>query len=189
MKKKTGSSDRATQAIDAAVDASIASATKWSGVTREDLEGALMVVMHGQDPVAARNLIEYFHEHVLDPNAPDIDVLLAYIRHAFGRIVEDGKSADVAFGLTPGRGEYEREPHAGRDVAATAYVILLTRNGWTWLDAKGEVANLLFADGKGEGAVDKAYRIYGEALQHAPDPYLLDLLPSGTVLIKRDMST
>ncbi len=174
-------------ALDAAVEASIAAATKWEGVTRPDLDAALAAVMYSHDPVAARNLIEYFHDQVLDLSGPNTDVLLAYIRHAFGRIVDDGKSADVAFGLTQARGEYDREFTAARDVTATAYIILLMRNGWTWLDAKGEAANLLFPDGKGEGAVDDAYRVYKVALQETPDQLLLDMLPEGTVVIKRNM--
>ena len=35
---------------------------KWGDVTDADLRGVLNVVGHAHDPVAARSLIEYFHE-------------------------------------------------------------------------------------------------------------------------------
>lgn len=173
---------------DAEVAASRIAVTKWSGVTRQDLEGALAVVMHGHDPVAAQSLIEYFHDQNLDPAGPDSDILLAFVRHAFRRIVEDKKSADVAFGLSQGRGEYERPFNADRDVIAAAYVVLLMREGWTWLDAKGEAANLLFPDGRGGKAVEHAYENYKHALHGVPDQLLREMLPPGTPVIKRDMT-
>ena len=116
---------------------------KWGDVTDADLIGALNAVEYSHDPVAARNLIEYFHERFSNEMPYNDDVLLAFIRLAFKRIADDGWSADHAFGLKLKRGHYLRDDTTERDVMAAAFVILRMRQGWRWSDAVGgaEVSN------------------------------------------------
>jgi hypothetical protein len=160
---------------------------KWLDVTDGDLQGALAAIKHGFDPDAARNLIAYFHEHMREGVDFNQQVLLDYLYHAFGKIIEDGWSADHAFGLKLKRGHYERESTLERDMTATAYIILLMRRGWNYLDATGEAANLLFPDGQGEKAIVAAYGHYKGVFSKLPEDILLELLPQSTPIISRDM--
>jgi hypothetical protein len=157
-------------------------------ISDHDLKGALTAVKYGYDPVAALNLIEYFHKKISEDGAYHTPFLLEYIHHAFGKIVEEGWSADHAFGLKLKRGNYPRTDHTERNVQVAAYVILLRRRKWTLLDAKGEAANLFFPDGKGEKAVESAYAFYRESLEILPDETLTTILPHGTPVISRDMT-
>lgn len=159
---------------------------KWENVTEADLNAALAAVMYGYDPVAARNLIEYFSERIGNGGRFNQRVLLELLNHAFVRIIKEGVSADQAFGLKLGRGKYPREDTVIRDVMATAYMVLLMRKGWTWAEAKGEAVNLLCPDGKGDKAVEKAYAYYRDALTSYPDDHLMGMLPPGTPVISRD---
>jgi len=163
-------------------------AMKWQDVSESDLKGALSSVVYGHDPVATRNLIEYFYERIHNGTPYNECVLREYLDHAFGKIIEDGWTADHAFGFKLKRGHHERQDTTERDVVATAYMILLMRRNWTWLDAKGAAANLLFPDGEGEKAVEAAYALYKEALQLLPDNVLNKMLPPGTPVISRDMT-
>lgn len=158
---------------------------KWDDVTDDDLENALVGVKYGHDPIAARNLIEYFYERMSDGRGYNQRVLNEFISLAFTRIVEGDWTADQAFGLTLGRGRYERKDTSERDIACVAYVILLMRHGWTWLDAVGEAANQFFPDGRGEKAIQAAYTIYKSELGEYPDTSLLGMLPEGTPVITR----
>lgn len=162
--------------------------TKWGEMTGDDLKGALVAVIHGHDPVAARNLIECFHERMRDDQTYDERVLLEYVHHAFTKIVKENWTADQAFGLKLRRGHYERDDHLERDIQATGYVILLMRKGWKWEDAIGEAANLLFPDDEGDKAVEAAYAEYKDTLSHEHDDSLLSMLPTGTPVISRDMA-
>lgn len=161
---------------------------KWSDVTKADLEDALASIKHGHDPEAARNLIEYFYERLRDGCRFDERVLYEYLEYAFGRIVNENKSAAVAFGLKSARGEYLRPDTTERDAIAVAYMVLLMRSGRTWEEAKGDAANLLFPDGTGDKAVESAYRQSKEYFQTLPDQTLLDMLPDDTPVIKRVMT-
>lgn len=161
---------------------------KWSNVTDSDLNGALAAIKYGYDPTAARNLIEYFHGQFESGDAFNEKILIEFLSHAFRKIVQDGWSADHAFGLKLKRGHYERPDTFERDLIAAAYVILLLRNNWTWLDAKGEAANLLFPDGKGEKAIEIAYSINCVALGHMSNEELKSMLPEGANVISRDMT-
>jgi hypothetical protein len=162
--------------------------------TSEDVVNAVGIVKHCFDADAPRNLIHYFHFMLRDGElfgnvqlSPIERAFVNYVGYAFARIAEEGKSTQVAFGLQLGRGEYPREDTTDRDLTAAAHVTLLMRNNWTWVDAKGEAANLLFPDGKGEKAVEEAYRKYKETLWILPNKTLTLMLPEGTPVIKRDM--
>ncbi len=172
---------------------------KWHDVVNSELNGALAAVKYGHDPVAAKNLIEYFLERFRDGSHYNEHILLEFLDHAFGKIIEEGWSADHAFGLKLKRGHHERPDTTERDVIATAYMILLMRKNknknknknWTWLEVKGEAANLLsqaglLPDGKGEKAVEEAYAFYANVFACLPDQALLDMLPPDTPVISRD---
>ena len=75
-------------------------------------------------------------------------------------------------------------------MTAAACVLLLMRKGVRWLDAKGDTANLLFADGSGDKAVETAYTQYRSELKDCPDGDLLEILGSlaDTPTIKRIMA-
>ena len=159
---------------------------KWHDVVNSELNGALAAVKYGHDPVAAKNLIEYFLERFRDGSHYNEHILLEFLDHAFGKIIEEGWSADHAFGLKLKRGHYERDCTLERDVMSAAYMILLMRKNWTWLEAKGEAANLLFPESKGEKAVEAAYANYKSEFARLPDKVLLDMLPPDTPVISRD---
>lgn len=167
-------------------DGSLPDSRKWDDISDSDLRGALAAVKYGHDPVAARNLIEYFHERMRDCRPLNDLILREYIEHAFARIIEDEKSADVAFGLRLARGEFPRPNTMIRDVQAAAYITILMRKGWTWLEAVGEAANLLFPDGKGDKAVQQAYAEHRDYLGNLRNEYLIGLLPEGAPVISRD---
>ena len=161
---------------------------KWADVTDADLMGALNCITYSHNPVAAKNLIEYFHERLSNELHYNEAVLLAFIKLAFRRIAEDGWSADHAFGLKLKRGHQQRGDTTERDVMAAAFVILRMRQGWRWSDAVGGAANLLMPDGRGEDAIKTAYANYREALSLFPDETLGSLLPEGTRVISDDMT-
>jgi hypothetical protein len=150
---------------------------KWADVTDADLSGALNAVMYSYDPVAAKNLIEYFHERFSQAMPYNQDVLLAFIKMAFRRIVEDELRIDIAFGLAQQRGKYQREDTTERDVMASAFIILRMRQGAKWNDAVGEAANLLMPDGKGDRALQTAYEKYRDCLSLFSDEALKEMLP------------
>ena len=141
-----------------------------------DLNGALAAVMSAHDPKAAKNLVEYFYVRIRAGEPYNERILLEYIDHAFGRIVNEGVSADHAFGFKKKRGKHKREDTTERDVVAAAIVTLRMRNGMTWLDAKGAAANELFPDGKGEKAVEAAYSQYKVALSYMSSDALTELI-------------
>lgn len=64
---------------------------KWADVTDADLIGALNVVTHSHNPVAAKNLIEYFHERFSNEMPYNQDVLLAFLLH--GSIFSRGRAS------------------------------------------------------------------------------------------------
>ncbi|HRQ35479.1 MAG TPA: hypothetical protein PK361_07700 [Chiayiivirga sp.] len=150
---------------------------KWAAVTDADLMGALNAVMYSYDPVAAENLIEYFHERFSNEMPYNQDVLLAFVKMAFRRIVDDELRIDIAFGLAQQKGKHRRDDTTERDVMAAAFVILGMRRGAKWSDAVGEAANLLMPDGTGDRALQMAYARYKECFSSLPDEVLVGLLP------------
>lgn len=145
-------------------------------ISDADLKGALAAVTYGHDPVAALNLITYFYQRI-DNNSPfNEQILFDFIHHAFGKIVNDGVSADHAFGFKQRRGKHARKDTFERDVVAAAIVTLNMRNGMTWLEAKGDAANKLFPDGHGEKAVEAAYTQYRDTFNTLPDATLKSVI-------------
>lgn len=145
-------------------------------ISESELNGLLAAVKFSNDPVAARNLVEYFYARIHAVEAYNERILLEYIEHAFGRIVNEGVSADHALGFKQSRGKHKREDTTERNVVAAAIVILHMRNGMTWLDARGDAANELFPDGKGERAVDEAYKQYKVVLSYMSSDALKELI-------------
>jgi hypothetical protein len=70
----------------------------WQELSHEELRAALAGAKSGSDPRAAMKLIGYFHGRIRDNLPYDQTILLEYLLHAFGRIV-DGLPADRALGL------------------------------------------------------------------------------------------
>ncbi|MBC9070604.1 hypothetical protein IAI53_01355 [Thauera sp. CAU 1555] len=160
---------------------------KWADVSDSDLRGALNVVQHVQHaPDAARNLIEYFHERFSNEMPYNQEVLLAFVKMAFQRIVDDGWSADQAFGLERRRGHHPRPDTTERDVMAAVLVILHLRKNWKWLEALEAVTGLLFEDeNRGTSIVRDAYAKYRDVLESLPDEALASMAPAGTTIISR----
>jgi hypothetical protein len=134
----------------------------WRNSTLVELNTELAFVIQENDPVAAKNLINYFHERFNDiglDGCPknDIGVLCQYMEYVFEKIVVESWNADQALGLKRRRGKYKRAETETRDYELAACMILLVRKGKKWLEAKGETANQFFEDGKGEKAVEAAY--------------------------------
>lgn len=150
---------------------------KWANVTDADLMGALNAVMYSHDPRAARSLIEYFHERFSHEMPYNQDVLLAFLKMAFRRFVDDELKIDIAFGLAQQKGKHRREDTTERDVVAAAFVTLRMRHGVKWNDAVGEAANLLMPDGTGDRAIQSAYAKYKDSLAILPDGFLVGMLP------------
>lgn len=67
-------------------------------ISEADLRAALASVKGGFDPAASMKLIEYFYARIHDNLPYDQTILLEYLEHAFGKIV-DGVRPDHAFGI------------------------------------------------------------------------------------------
>jgi hypothetical protein len=133
------------------------------------------------NPTAAKNLIRYFHYRFQDGNFfdnkklhPEERAFLNYIDHALSLIVKN-KSADVAFGLTLGRGKYQREDTLGRDMQLAAYVVLLMREGENWESAIVKSAERFYAKG-GDRVAEEAYGKFGNAFKPLSDNDLKAIL-------------
>ena len=161
---------------------------EYQNLTEKDVKGALAAIKHSYDPIAAQNLIKYFYICLKEGRPYNEKILQEYLYYAFGKIIEENKSADHAFGFKRGRGKYERENTLKRDVETTAYIILLMRKDWTWEAAKGETADQYFPDGTGEKAIEAAYSLYKPVLEQMPDDYLMEMLPPDTPVITRNMT-
>lgn len=153
--------------------------------TISDVNDAVGSIKHGFDAIAANNLIRYFHYRFCDGTLfegvklrSEEKAFLEYVSHAFSLIVTGkpeeeeqtdattGKSADVAFGLTLGRGKYQREDATERDMKLAACVILLMREeGKTWEFSIDEAATRFYAKG-GSRVAEEAYQQFGWALKH-----------------------
>jgi hypothetical protein len=160
---------------------------EWPDVTDRELNEALTLIKHGFDPVAANSLMTYFYERMREGWDYNEQILIDYLLHAFGKIIDHGWSADHAFGFKLTRGRYARDSTIVRDLVGTAYMILLMRRGLTYLKASEEAANLLFPDDKGDKTIQAAYSKYKDTLGIFPDEILMEMLPPGTPIISRDM--
>ncbi len=155
---------------------------KWTCVTRADLNTAIAAIKFGHDPVAARNLIEYFHERMSNGDFYDKDMLHLLMAHVFSEMVERQVPPEQAFGLKRKRGMRPREDTEARDLAATACVLMLMRKGETWESAVFDTARLLFPDGsRGDRTVARAYSAYHLTLDGFHDETLTQLLAPLTV--------
>ncbi|MFZ2158296.1 MAG: hypothetical protein WAV72_19560 [Bradyrhizobium sp.] len=70
----------------------------WKDISDAELRAILADAKNGGDPAAAMKLIEYFYKRIHDNLPYDQTILLDYLVHGFGGIL-DGQSADRAFGL------------------------------------------------------------------------------------------
>lgn len=161
---------------------------KWRDVSDADLNGALAAVMYAHDPVAAKNLIEYFYERIHHGEGYNERILHELLNHAFGKVIEENWTLDRAFGFGRGKGQRDRPDHFFRDVQAAAYVVLLRRAKWNLADAIGEAANLFISDSSGDKAVEAAYSKYKVALAHQTDSYLKSMLPEGAPVKSRNLT-
>ena len=177
--------ERADQAILNVIEAK---KRKWQDVSDADLNGALAAVKHDFDPVAARTLIEYFYERIHNNDPYNEKVLLEFLDHAFGKIIKENRSLDIAFGFKLGRGKYRREDTTSvRDIRAAAHMELIMRKKQSLSYAKTAAANRLFPDvtgkGKGEKVVEMAYGRYRNVLSAIPRKLLEAMLLPGTRII------
>lgn len=157
--------------------------------TPETVQGSVELVKLKSNADEAQFLIHYFHFMLRDGGlfdnvqlSPIERAFVDYVEHAFARITEEGESTQIAFGLQLRRGKHPREDTSDRDFIATAYIILLMRKNWTWKDAKGEAANLLFPVDKGDKAVEAAYAKHRDELRICSDEALVGFLPRGTAI-------
>ncbi len=70
----------------------------WKDISEVELRAALVGAKSGSDPAASMKLIEYFYKRIHESLPYEQTILLEYLDHALGRIV-DGQSADRAFGI------------------------------------------------------------------------------------------
>ena len=137
------------------------------------------VTARGYDPESARLLIEYFANRLDEQNrrkplsACEAGVLCDYTGHAF-RLIHRGKKAGVALGIDPGPGA-RPEDNEARNLMFAASVVLLMREGETWEDAIGEIANRFFSDGSGETAVRDAYAKFHYSIEGIADEHIQTL--------------
>jgi len=160
----------------------------WDEVAQKARPAALSATIELHNTQAAQALIRYFAERLEDGHMLQDPVLFQYLRHAFAKITKEGWSADQAFGLKLRRGQYYRPDTMNRDIASVAYVVLLMRHGWTWIDAISEAANLFISSEGGDKAVTAAYSRYKRTIKDLPEKTLLKILPEGTPVIPRNMN-
>ena len=72
---------------------------KWKDISDAELHAALESVKGGSDPAASMKLIEYFFRRIHDNQSYNQTILLEFLDHIFGKIV-DGQQPDHAFGLS-----------------------------------------------------------------------------------------
>lgn len=159
--------------------------TEWATLSHDDVEDSLAVVRHGgfsQEKVAqeAIDLMAYFYFQIENGRGYDIKQLEVLVHHAFGKVVNDGWSADQGFGLKPTRGRYVRK-HIDdfRDLELAAAMRLLNKHlGYSWDSARAEVAKLFPA---GEKAAEAAYKEYREEIELLNEAGLKEMLPDDVV--------
>lgn len=153
----------------------------WANVERKDLNTAIEYIKVNHDPETVMKIIEYFHERMSNGEPYDRDMLHVFMAHVFDRIVngevmKNGTvaklTADQAFGLKLRKGQGNIKDTQDRDLKAAACMVLLMRKGMLWQDAKGQAANLLFPDGEGDKAVERAYEEHCALVECFPDEVL-----------------
>ena len=71
---------------------------KWKDISEAELQATLERAKAGSDPAASMELIEYFYRRIHDNLAYDQTILLAFLDHVFGEIL-DGKQPDRVLGF------------------------------------------------------------------------------------------
>ncbi len=143
----------------------------------DELISALAAAKTGNDPESARALISEMLRQLQAGSQSITPYVENWIIHAFAKIIEDGYSADQAFGLKARHGMHARPNTQDRDIISTAIVILAMRAGNTWEFAIGDAANRLFDDRTGDAAVKAAYSKYRDSICHLSNEDLADLIP------------
>ena len=144
----------------------------WRDITLVDLNGALGSLIYDNDPIAANNLINYFHERFSDvglDGCPQsaVGVLCEYMQHVFKKMLVDGYTAEQALGLKRRRGKHERADNTVRNHEITAHMMLSIRKGKKWLDARGDAASYFFDGDRGDKAAEKAYSENKQLFEYA----------------------
>lgn len=145
--------------------------------THDELLSALELSKTGHSPETALALMAEMLRQLQAGSRSITPYVENWVIHAFAKILEEGCSADQAFGLKVCKGKYERSDTHDRDLVAAAIVVLAIKSGMKWEDAIGEAANKVFEDGLGDKAVQAAYAKYRETLELFPKPYLASLIP------------
>jgi hypothetical protein len=159
-----------------AIEASKASA-QWLNDSDDYLNWTLAAAKRGRR-VSALNLIQHFYSRIHGGERYNTQVLLEYLDHAFGKILNEGSSADHAFGLKLLRGHHERDDTIDRDFVATACVTLRMKKGETWEAAVEAAAGRIFPGGSGESAVKAAYHEYKPMVDQFTAAQLEELVPA-----------
>lgn len=163
----------------------------WRDQSDSDVSGAVATVAYEYDPIAAGNLIRYFHFALQEGELfahhgklTDTERgFLDFIAQSFGRYVEkDGKvSLDVAFGISRGRGRLN-EDNSERNLIVAASVEWAIRNDkQTHGSAKmelvcKEVANKCSLNWKSVEEIYRDFRDVTEMLGDADISTLADTL-------------
>ena len=71
---------------------------KWKDISEAELRATLESVKGGSDPAASMKLIEYFYRQIHDNQSYDQTILLAFLDHIFGEIL-DGRQPDHVLGF------------------------------------------------------------------------------------------
>jgi hypothetical protein len=143
----------------------------------DELRSALAAAKTGTDPDSAHALMREMLTRIRSGDRSIMPFVENWIIYAFGKVIEDGYSADQAFGLKARKGKYERPDTLERDIKAVAAVILSTRSGDSKQRAIGDAANLLFPYGTGDKAVEKACEKYMDTLNDFPSSLLRSMSP------------
>lgn len=142
----------------------------------EELMILLEITKKGTNPALSRSFMVIALRQLREGNRTIFPLIENWVIHAFGKIIDDKESADVAFGLTTGKGKRARPDTHDRDILIAAHVILDMRDNKKWDCAIGDAANLFFPDGKGDKAAEAAYSKYKDILGMLPDETLRGLI-------------
>lgn len=70
----------------------------WKDISEVELRALLAGAKSGSDPAASMKLIEYFHRRIHDNLPYEQTLLLEYLDHVFGALL-NGQPADRALGI------------------------------------------------------------------------------------------
>lgn len=156
--------------------------TEWATLSHDDIEDSLAIVRHGgfsQEEVVqeAIDLMTYFYFQIEHGRRYDIRQLEVFVHHAFGKVVNDGWTADQGFGLKATRGRHVRSHIKPlRNIELAAAMHLLNKHlGYPWSVATAKLAELRL--GGGETAIENAYEEYRGELELLDEQGLQELLP------------